>query len=647
MIKRTILLFTLVFSLAFIVSCGEETTTPTTTAITTSLIELPNLTGLNEEAAQTALSGLDITVVVEYEENTTVEDALFVRYGNNVLAGDLIAPGSTVTVYFSINYPELPDLSGNSKSEIISILTDLELDYIFVYETNTELAENTFISYGGDDQIGTTISDNHEIIVVLATPRLVLPDLTGQNQSQIISALLALHIDFVIEIITDNEVPDQTFSGYADGLEAGDLIPSTYEITVYLGFNSTRLPDLSGLQKEEITSILNLNNIIFNFQYTVNDDYPEDSFASYEGLVAGDFYEEGTITVNLYKNTFTDNETSIFFSKYVDGGNDTSDQAIEIYNPTDSTVNLGDYHILIYINGSYDFTYEIDLGDIDLLPGETYVIANSNANANILVKADLITADLVFDGNDTIQLCYSNGTYIDTIYNIGNKEFVMNDEVFIRNINVEKGSRNYIFTQWYGFIPTYTEVLGTHPIVIPTKIEIQITTRPFDDPLGGMDFVTLDYINDGDTASFTPGFLSDERVRFLGVDTPETYPVVDPWGPEAKAYTTLILTNAQHIYIQSDPDLGYTETYGRHLGLVWVDLGTEGLVIDILSSTGEVMRTETLSGWILLNYYLVLNGYSYNYYSAESNLVFSNRYLVRWFQEAERFAQENGLGVHE
>ena len=210
-----------------------------------------------------------------------------------------------------------------------------------------------------------------------------------------------------------------------------------------------------------------------------------------------------------------------------------------------------------------------------------------------------------------------------------------------------KGTRVYSFNQWCGFIPTYTEVLGTHPITVPEEITIQIISRPFDDPLGGMDSVTLSYINDGDTAAFTPGFLSDERVRFLGVDTPETYPAVEDWGLEGKAYTTLILNAAEHIYIQSDPDLGYTETYGRHLGLVWVDLGETGLVIDILSSTGTVMRTETLSGWILLNYHLVLNGYSYNYYSDESNLVFNNRYLVRWFQEAERFASENGLGIHE
>jgi hypothetical protein len=109
----------------------------------------------------------------------------------------------------------------------------------------------------------------------------------------------------------------------------------------------------------------------------------------------------------------------------------------------------------------------------------------------------------------------------------------------------------------------------------------------------------------------------------------------------------LILNNAEQIYIQSDPDLGYTETYGRHLGLIWVNLGETGLTIEIKNSNDEVMRTEYLSGWILLNYHLVLNGFSFNYYSSDSSLVFENRYLYRYFQDAQLFAQENGLGIHE
>ncbi|XMB71603.1 lamin tail domain-containing protein [Mycoplasmatota bacterium WC30] len=623
MFKKNLLFTFSLFSLMAIVACGGDTTTQTTSEITT----------------QTTIEATT-QLTTETTTHTTTETFTTTQTTTETTT-QLTTETTTVFTY------ELTDLSGNSKTEIETLFDNLGLSYIFEFETNLDITENSFIRYGGEDQIGNTIEGNHQIIIVLATPKLILPDLTGKNQTEMITALITQGINFNIEIVTDNTIPDQTFSGYGDNFEAGDLVSSRYTVTVYLGFNSARLPDLSEKSKEEITSILNADNIIHVFEYIFNDEFPEDTFVSYEGMVAGDYYEEGTITVNIYKNTFTDNETSLIISKYVDGGNDTSDQAIEIFNSTTLSIDLSEYYLAIFTNGSYTETYHIAFPEIDLLPGETYVIGNTGANANILAKTDLVSDDLVFDGNDTIQICYMNGTYIDTIYNLGNKNFIMDDEVFIRNISVVTGAREYIFTQWYGYVPTYVEVLGTHPIVIPTEITFEYIDREFYDPLGGMDSVILSYISDGDTAGFTPGFIGEERVRFLGVDTPETYPYVDDWGLEAKAYTTLILNSAENIYIQSDPDLGYTETYGRHLGLIWVDLGTEGLTIDILSSDGQVMRTEVLSGWILLNYHLVLNGYSYNYYGSESKLVFNNRYLIRWFQEAERFAQNNGLGIHE
>lgn len=562
----------------------------------------------------------------------------------------LISCGKTTTINENTTTKAgitLPDLSGKNKSEIKTSLDGLSVDYVIIYETNNDLSTDEFIRYDGDDQIGDIVDLEHQVVVVIATSRLVLPDLAEKEQFEIISILSELGINFTTEIVTDNTVTDQTFSSYGDGLVAGDLIPVNFSVVVNIGFNSPKFPDLTGMIKEQIVNEMIESEILYQFDYIVNDDKAEDSFAGYQDVVAGEFYEEGTVTIHLYKNTFTDNETSLFFSKYVDGGDDTSDQAVEIYNPTEETLNLSDYHIVIYENGSLEVSYQIDFGDIDLLSGETYVIANTNADANILIKADLKSENLVFDGNDTIQLRYKNNTYIDTIYNIGNRGFVLDNEVFIRKETVVSGTRTFTFSEWYGFIPSFTSILGTYPIVNPTEITFHQMTTSFHDPNGGMDLVTLTHIADGDTAYFYPGFQGDDRVRFVGTDTPETYPVTDDWGPEAKAYTTLILNSALRIYIQSDPDIGTTGNYGRSLGLVWVDLGETGLTIEILDSSGQVMRTENLTGWILLNYHLILNGYSYNYYSDESTLAFDNKYIFRWFQEAERFAQENGLGIHE
>jgi len=547
---------------------------------------------------------------------------------------------------------ELPDLTNKTRTEANVILRDLGINYSFQFETSTLAPDNTFLRYADDYSAGDIVPFETSITVIIATIKLILPDLTGMNQIEIFMALQTAGISFVTEIITDNEVEDQTFSSYGSGLKPGDLIPASFQLTVYIGYNSEKLPDLTDKLKGEISRILIEMNILHQFIYVINDDYPEDSFMEYQDYQIGDFYEDEIVVIKLYENTFTKNETSLIISKYVDAGNFTSNQAIEIYNPTVSAISLQNYHLAIYLNGSYEVTYIIDFPDIDLQPGETFVIVNENADiAELLAKADLLTPDLVFDGNDTIQIRFENGTYIDTIYHIGNRDFIMDEEIFVRKDTVVKGSRDFIINQWTAYVPTYIEVLGMHPFEIPEKITFEFIDRDFYDALGGMNLVTLDYINDGDTAAFLPGFSGDQRVRFLGVDTPETYPVVDPWGLEAKAYTSYILTyardNNKNIYIQSDPNLGYIETYGRRLGLIWIDLGEDVITIDIVDSEGSFIYTEELTGVILLNYHLVKNGFSYNYYGSSSKLVFDNRYLFRWFQDAEKFARDNGLGVHE
>ncbi len=300
-------------------------------------------------------------------------------------------------------------------------------------------------------------------------------------------------------------------------------------------------------------------------------------------------------------------------------------------------------------------TYRIDFDEVNLATGEVYVIAHEDANQDILDEADLVTADLLFDGNDTIQLRYKNETYIDTIYHIGNRDFVMDNEVFVRQPDVTAGNRDYTFTEWAGFVPSYDEVLGSHPTTIPEKIEFEFIDRDFYDELGGMEIMVLDYINDGDTAAFYNdqyAFTGDERVRFLGINTPETFTSPsEPWGEEASDFTKTILNyadnNNKNIYVQSDPDLGYSETYGRRLGYIWVDLGEDVLTIDIKNSDGVVIDTAELTGTILLNYELVKYGFSYNYFGTDSDLVYNNRYLYRWFQEAQRYAEANDFGIHE
>ncbi|MFA7075615.1 MAG: lamin tail domain-containing protein [Candidatus Izemoplasmatales bacterium] len=554
---------------------------------------------------------------------------------------------------------ELPDLSNKNKSEIITALEGKDINYEFVLETNKILAEETFIRYGNGLSISDKVTFDTNITIFISTSQLVLPDLSGLTMQEISAKLRDLNIDYDIDIVTDNKVPDKTFSSYGEGYKIGDIIDEETEITVYIGYNSAALPDLTGMIERQIKDILTENNIFYEITYVENDQFPEGVFAEYKSYEIGDFYDEvSTIEVVVYKNSFTEASESLIISKYIDG---EIDSAIEIYNPTNTAINLSDYNIAIYLAGSYDVEYEIALEDYELAPNETYLIVSTESEANLQKKADLRSKDLLFDGNDTIQLRYKNGTYIDTIYQIGDRNSLFNDETFIRREDVVSGTRSFDTSQWTSIIAGYYDYIGTHPIDIPDspiydqfKVA-ELVANGFDSLLGGMDLVQYSSVADGDTAYFSPKFLGDNRVRFIGNDTPETSPQVvdepEPWGLEAKAYTKTILEYADYhglpIYVQSDPDIGYTEGYGRYLGLIWVDLQDKVLEIDILDSSKNVLFTENLTGLILINYQLVKNGFSADEYSNISKLIINNRYLYRWFDEAEKFAIDNGLGIHE
>lgn len=97
--------------------------------------------------------------------------------------------------------------------------------------------------------------------------------------------------------------------------------------------------------------------------------------------------------------------------------------------------------------------------------------------------------------------------------------------------------------------------------------------------------VSLAKCVDGDTARLI--YKGEEiRARFLAVDTPESvHPTkeVEAYGKNASEYTCHLLTNAEKIQIEYDPDSDETDKYNRHL--VWIFVDGE-LLQDKLVSVG-------------------------------------------------------------
>ena len=86
--------------------------------------------------------------------------------------------------------------------------------------------------------------------------------------------------------------------------------------------------------------------------------------------------------------------------------------------------------------------------------------------------------------------------------------------------------------------------------------------------------VTVHAYIDGDTTHFNvptsivpTGIL---KARYLGINTPESTGIIEPWGKKASNYTKETLSKATSIYIESDnASWNVDSTGGRHLVWVW------------------------------------------------------------------------------
>ena len=96
------------------------------------------------------------------------------------------------------------------------------------------------------------------------------------------------------------------------------------------------------------------------------------------------------------------NATDLIISEYVEGNG--NNKAIELYNGTGSDLDLSNYLIELYTNGSKTKQASLNLTGT-LAHGETYVIYNNQANAALKAKGDLQNGTVTaFNGDDVLLL---------------------------------------------------------------------------------------------------------------------------------------------------------------------------------------------------------------------------------------------------
>lgn len=107
--------------------------------------------------------------------------------------------------------------------------------------------------------------------------------------------------------------------------------------------------------------------------------------------------------------------TDLIFSEYVEGS--ASNKYIEIFNGTGATVNLSDYRLQLFLNGSATATVSNQLSGT-LAHGATLVY--KNINATVYTGSSSTSTSVDFNGDDAIALYkISTASYVDIFGRIG------------------------------------------------------------------------------------------------------------------------------------------------------------------------------------------------------------------------------------
>lgn len=360
------------------------------------------------------------------------------------------------------------------------------------------------------------------------------------------------------------------------------------------------------------------------------------------------------LVVNLaFSLTGCGGKADLIFTEMVEGNGDA--MAVEIYNPLDVAVDLSDYTLEVYKNGAEERTGLINLTGT-LEAKECYVVVGDygiTTPDELKDKADLLSTELVFNGNDPVFLMKGEEkvSSLGLIPSYG-VDFAVNTTLVKVVADSNLGNYEFVESDWIQYPSDTYDHLGTveHPITLedlqtgPMLTEEAKAISFFPEGTtsanklsqrgtGGVVEVTVNAFVDGDTTKFKypEEFYSSlgldthtNRVRYYGIDTPESGGVngeqYEAFGKTASNYTKSLLENAKTIHLQSIPGQAIFDTYGRILALVYVD-------------------------GVLLNNLIIQNGYSDTAFS-QTDMRYNGIEISAYMTYSTQVARLNGVGIH-
>lgn len=336
-------------------------------------------------------------------------------------------------------------------------------------------------------------------------------------------------------------------------------------------------------------------------------------------------------------------EHSVVISKLY-GARQQENNIIELYNNSDKDVKLKDYTIDVYANGNDKITSRIKLkGTIEA--NSFYAIGSKQMEVDSIDQLDMKLKNLLpYNGDDAIVLAHK-GYRVDTLGYVGHDINYSQNVTLIRLGEKEdfEPFDNFDPLNFIKYLPDVFQYLKNDNYTIKTKeqlldgprLSFEYKNMPYSSngqATGGAPIATLTGIADGDTASFNfEGKPAGGSHRYYFINTAETAgpnTVDEPWGEIGSFYNKEFLLNDaenKEIRIQSIPKNALTDTYGRNLGLVWIN--------------------DQLSQFLIVKEGLSL---TFSKFYDETNLAlhYEDVPYVTFLLFAEKLAQDNGWGIH-